>query len=570
MGKYVEEFSKRGIKTQVLGEINLEEVDIVNHFLRLYKAIAHSHNKEYRTGAVELLKLKLYEGKAAPESGLKLTGFEEDIYEAAANNIIDELVEAVKGLSAYGKAAYLAEKFDLFFVGKEQSYTYIISSQTKLQQLIENMFAEDKGNTVAFIRKTEQYISDFLDRELVLENNGTDVVRLMNYHKAKGLQGKIVILPPKSAKKENDETDYRKDDNYYPLITWGCDGWRGIKGSTCSFMGPEEIKEEAKSADRSEKIRLDYVATPRAEEVLIFIGDENIEEDVERLESPIINEKKAEQFAEYERNAVFSTEGKDGIAYHKFNPSGFENTSKTRAEAYIKAKESGIEKFTRDEIRPSGNVIGTVLHRALELLIERLGLSTDDENLAIICAKQAVNEFKKDITEGIIGEAEKLKELNRYREFLPKAVRALESYIKEKYGKDISDKNVKIFTELPFSFYDADKSDELKKIEEIRLKEDEIAVDGAVWINGTADLIFVYGDRAIVFDYKSDLADYITEKEDFEKTLEERYTGQLALYRYAVNKLYGIDKDKIELKLLYFKDYGDGLKVCEKKILENE
>lgn len=570
MGKYVEEFSKRGIKTQVLGEINLEEVDIINHFLRLYKAIAHSHNKEYRTGAVELLKLKLYEGKAAPESGLKLTGFEEDIYEAAANNIIDELVEAVKGLSAYGKAAYLAEKFDLFFVGKEQPYTYIISSQTKLQQLIENMFAEDKGNTVAFIRKTEQYISDLLDRELVLENNGTDVVRLMNYHKAKGLQGKIVILPPKSAKKENDETDYRKDDNYYPLITWGCDGWRGIKGSTCSFMGPEEIKEEAKSADRSEKIRLDYVAKTRAEEVLIFIGDENTEEDVERLEIPIINEEKVEHFAEYERNAVFSTEGKDGIAYHKFNPSGFENTSKTRAEAYIKAKESGIEKFTRDEIRPSGNVIGTVLHRALELLIERLGLSTDDENLAVICAKQAVNEFKKDITEGIIGEAEKLKELNRYREFLPKAVRALESYIKEKYGKDISDKNVKIFTELPFSFYEADKSDELKKIEEIRLKEDEIAVDGAAWINGTADLIFVYGDRAIVFDYKSDLADYITEKEDFEKTLEERYTGQLALYRYAVNKLYGIDKDKIELKLLYFKDYGDGLKVCEKEILENE
>ena len=432
------------------------------------------------------------------------------------------------------------------------------------------MFAEDKGNTVAFIRKTEQYISDLLDRELVLENNGTDVVRLMNYHKAKGLQGKIVILPPKSAKQDNDETDYRKDDNYYPLITWGRDGWRGIKGSTCSFMGPEEIKEEAKRADRSEKIRLDYVAKTRAEEVLIIIGDENTEEDVARLEIPIIKEEKAEQFAEYERNVVFSTEGKEGIAYHKFNPSGFENTSKTRSEAYIKAKESGIEKFTRDEVRPSGNVIGTVLHRALELLIERLGLSTDDENLAVICAKQAVNEFKKDITEGIIGEAEKSKELNRYREFLPKAIGAMESYIKEKYGKDISDKNVKIFTELPFSFYEMDKSDELKKIEEIRLKEDEIAVNGAAWINGTADLIFVYGDRAIVFDYKSDLADYITEKEDFEKTLEERYTGQLALYRYAVNKLYGIDKDKIELKLLYFKDYGDGLKVCEKEILENE
>ena len=202
-------------------------------------------------------------------------------------------------------------------------------------------------------------------------------------------------------------------------------------------------------------------------------------------------------------------------------------------------------------------------------MIERLGLSTDNENLATICSTQAINEFKKDITEGIPGEAEKSKELNRYTEFLPKAVRALESYIKEKYSKDISDKNVRIYTELPFSFYETNKSDELKKIEKIRLKEDEIAADGAAWINGTADLIFVYGDRAIVFDYKSDLADYITEKEDFDKTLEERYTGQLALYRYSINKLYEIDSDKIELKVLYFKDYGDGLRVYEKKVLEN-
>lgn len=570
MGKYVEEFIKRGIKTQVFGEIELKEVEILNNFLRLYKAIAHSHNKEYRTGAMELLKLKLYEGKADKTSGLKLTGFEEGRYEVVAGKILDELVEATKFFSAYGKAAYLVEKFDLFFIRKELSSTYVVSSQTKLQQLIENMLAEDKGNTVAFIRKTEKYISEILDREMVLENAGTDVVRLMNYHKAKGLQGKIVILPPKRKNSENDETDYRKDNSYYPLITWGLDGGRGLNGSTCSFIGSEEMKAEAESAGRCEKTRLDYVAKTRAEEVLIFIGDKNIEEDVEKLEIPEINEAKVEQFAEYERNTVFSTEGKDGVAYYKLNPSSFENTSKTRAEAYKKAKESGLEKFTRDEIRPGGNVIGTVLHRALELLIERLGISYDNEKLAVICAKQAINEFKKDITEGIPGEAEKSKELNRYREFLPKAVRALESYIKEKYSKDISDKNVKIYTELPFSFYETNKSDELKKIEKIRLKEDDIVADGAAWINGTADLIFVYGDRAIVFDYKSDLADYITEKEDFDKTLEERYTGQLALYRYSINKLYEIDSDKIELKVLYFKDYGDGLRVYEKELFGNK
>ena len=187
MGKYVEEFAKKGIKTQVLGEIDLKESEILNNFLRLYKAIAHRYNKEYRTGAVELIKLKLYEGEAKAESELRLSGFDEDKYEAMANKLIDELADTTKGFSAYGKAAYIAEKFDLFFVKKEKYYTDVISGQTKLQQFIENMFTEDKGNTVAFIRKAEKYISELLDRELVLENTGTDVVRLMNYHKAKGL-----------------------------------------------------------------------------------------------------------------------------------------------------------------------------------------------------------------------------------------------------------------------------------------------------------------------------------------------------------------------------------------------
>lgn len=215
-------------------------------------------------------------------------------------------------------------------------------------------------------------------------------------------------MPIIKKKGENEGTDYRKDDNYYPLVTWGWNGGRGIGGSICSFIGSGEMEDEACSAERCEKTRLDYVA-------------------------------------------------------------------KTRADEYKKAKEEG-------------------------------------------------------------------------------------------YDKEIADDSVKILTEFPFSFYENNKSEELKEIEQIRLKKGEAAEDGAAWINGTADLFFLYKDKAIVFDYKSDLADYIEDRETFERTLEERYTGQLMLYRYAINKLYGIDKGNIELRLLYFKDYGDGLRVYEKAI----
>lgn len=107
--------------------------------------------------------------------------------------------------------------------------------------MIEKLFADDKVNANAFIIKAENYISKKLDRELLMEDERADVVRLMNVHKAKGFQGNIVIMVNKVNKDRRtgeiidvsidaaDESgsDFRKENTYFPLIKWGYEGGRG-------------------------------------------------------------------------------------------------------------------------------------------------------------------------------------------------------------------------------------------------------------------------------------------------------------------------------------------------------
>ena len=70
-----------------------------------------------------------------------------------------------------------------------------------------------------------------------------------------------------------------------------------------------------------------------------------------------------------------------------------------------------------------------------------------------------------------------------------------------------------------------------------------------VWINGQADLVVKKGDLVTVYDYKSDKRNG-KPIPDFEDALFKKYEGQLALYRYAIGKSFGLanvkaDKDTL-------------------------
>lgn len=587
MGSYVKEFEKLGIKTQVLGEVDLDEAFILKNFLKYYKFLSNPYDKESKISVLELLKVKLSLDK--PE----LSGTEKLCF---ANQIMDELLEEGKRLNPYGKILFLMEKLNLLFSVKDCQDTIVLSMQTKLQQMVETIFSKEKGNEEKLALLMEDYMTRRLERELLLEEGEQGVVRLINFHKAKGLEANIVMIPVDihlAMIKGNKGTDYRKEGKYYPNL-------KGPGGFTFTFLGGEEIEAEAKSEEAYEKMRLKYVAETRAKEVLIeatLINPlDGKEEELEALECRKIKSENLDE--NFEKKYLFFTVKKAQTQislnyqpyyvakkserellpaiYKKINPSGFERASSLREGIRKKYYlEQSVEKKIDDE-RPTGNIFGTVLHRVMEVIVSRYQLfiaHSDYEEKKDLpffvktSVKQAIMEAEADITLSFADEEAKNQELLRYETFLMEAGLALVAYLKEKIF--IGQKQ-EILTELPFSYYE-EEAGELKILEkDVFMKKEEDWVEDGVksaWVNGTADLVVLRGDKAVIYDYKSDYAPYIQEKSDFEQTLSEKYKGQLKLYRHSIHRLYGIEKSKIQLVILYFKDYGDGLKVYEYEIL---
>jgi ATP-dependent exoDNAse (exonuclease V) beta subunit len=224
------------------------------------------------------------------------------------------------------------------------------------------------------------------------------------------------------------------------------------------------------------------------------------------------------------------------IAYVSYRPSDFEHGRKRKSNTKaVKWK------------RPKGTEFGTTMHRSLELLLNRMmhleecNREQQLDKMVTACVHQAMNEEKNDIASA---------EVEDYKAILPEMLKAYWSWLSQTdYLKGVK----AIHTELPFSYLKTIEDIKSENAEYLRekLKKDELE-EVPVWVNGTADLLFLYEDgTALVLDYKSDTIGGL-ELEQFREDLKKAYGGQLDMYRYAIQKLYDIPLDKITTKLVYF------------------
>ena len=109
--------------------------------------------------------------------------------------------------------------------------------------------------------------SKFVYRKV--EENDVDAVRFMNLHKAKGLEGNIVIWTNRREKETFHDGEYRVGNKVYPAIFKknrdnNVFAWAGYNRDTA-------LREAAIAADEAEQIRLEYVACTRLESRLMDI-----------------------------------------------------------------------------------------------------------------------------------------------------------------------------------------------------------------------------------------------------------------------------------------------------------
>ena len=391
------------------------------------------------------------------------------------------------------------------------------------------------------------YRETVLDRELPLEEHAK-AVRFMNLHKAKGLEGNIVILTKRNEKMKFRGGAFQKENVYYPALE---DDYRRIKWT--SYIRLTDILAEAEKEETEEQTRLQYVAATRAKQAFIVM-DAMSEECMFTNQAYKFNEDKADRSItsilkklpiktpsiptvknyvavtqKVEPQESLSGKWQNEPLYEKYSPSkmepsleiGDKDTAKADKPIFVKSK------------RPKGGVFGTAMHRGLELLIERWreDFTQNVEQLKpviSVCVNQAVIEGREDI---------KKNELTDYQEFLSEILTAFAKWAYEE--QLFTNANVaEVYTEYNFSYATKDVQANEKGKE--------------AWVNGTADLMLLGKDGSLqIFDYKSNRDDNLTE-EQFVCALKETYSGQLALYKKSMARLFKLDEEAITLGIFSF------------------
>ena len=134
-----------------------------------------------------------------------------------------------------------------------------------MRLLLSRLRQEPRGDFPALARAALTLCRGTLERELPLAPS-PDAVRVMNLHKAKGLEGKIVILAADARANRLPQ----KAGGVYPIVRINSFGTATLLYAPQDWS--EKRKEEEDCLD-AERVRLDYVAATRAEQLLLIAGD---------------------------------------------------------------------------------------------------------------------------------------------------------------------------------------------------------------------------------------------------------------------------------------------------------
>ena len=394
-------------------------------------------------------------------------------------------------------------------------------------------------------------------------------VRLMNLHKAKGLQGKIVIFLPR-------RVSAPKADSNVQRVGTDTLGWFEITDKD-SFTAPkydppewEDRKTEEVEFLKAERIRLKYVALTRAEdEAHIFslsveaagkkaktikawegfdaVGDEAPEIIIPDAENDgAAAAVSAERLVNAEAVMNMQQQMSDKIVqlrtkyYKRITPSDADQRNLSIAQADVEdQKDSRLQK--PDGI-PSGMLWGSIIHRAAELIV-CAGTFTD-ESVQESC-EQAVREQIQ---------SELLNKKQRKELALPTEAVTIEAIQVDLIKKAASNmkfmtdpdssfrkliKGAKLYPEIPFTISarkdQGELYDKLKEIVNVQ-GEDRIEVTGKI------DLALEDEDGTWrILDYKTDhmLPVDNGSKEAFHERLEQQYGNQLEIYKTVLQHLTG-------------------------------
>lgn len=514
---YADNLKRNGMPVNLYGALDLENDAIILRFKAIIHYLCNQNDAKAKYGAQEVLMRSLINNN-----------------EAQANTALDELMGEIKDLSACATIEYLAHQ-PKYFLDKYTNKEQMDYVQTILQQLLEYLLASGTCSLNEYDALIDLYIASGVDKSLSLTRE-ENAIRLMNLHKSKGLEGKIVIVLARGQDQYDKDDSYRKIYDYYPTIK---ESQRGSRYAVYnSEIGGLLNAEVPKMARQDEYRRLEYVEATRAEEALIFFDNHGTKYttifdkfDYSDCVDLTLHDKKIgdlyqnimvdgnikddeEKYNDVSKDLdIFNVNLNDDqkqISYTNSSPSQYEN--------YDTEWNPSFEK------RPMGATFGTILHRVFELtcLLIKDGKNIDNNEIISQAITESYKELKEDSKDNF---DIRLKQYQNY----------LNIKLDEFKKSSLMDKIIKakeIYPEYKFNFF---VTDDMK----VGLLD-----SGTKWLNGKVDLILVFDDHIEIYDYKTDHKGDLSIAE-LNQHLEDTYSYQQKLYCYAVSKCFNIERDKV-------------------------
>lgn len=554
MKSYIEAFSKTmpPIPVSVQGKYNVDDDEILRNYVILLDFFANFKNKAKKIAASQVI------------FGVDSLKYDLKSAQSELFSIRDNVFRKNRMDSA-SIAQYLLAREDLYLPKADQPMWKVRQYRIRLHQMIEKCLSDNDGNLSRLVELMYRYLKTKITHEIKLESD-TDAVKFINVHKVKGMSEQIVIIADRSNPEKAFEEGFRGNDGkFYPSVSYKTNPAYGDgRQYYPSYLMNEAIKDEADHKSNEDLCCLQYVAATRAKNAVIILP--NIKDNVwfnafDDPENDRINI--IEWLTDQENLGVSSGTPAGSVISHDIivledlNIKLSEDNSALTANQLISITPSGLELdmqtgyakedtakpgFTAEE-RPSNNIFGTVMHRVFELLVERRDLidaSTKDEQV-----KRAINQSIIESYDDIVTDDKD--DRKRYFDFLYEVL-TKKGYLDRIIGIV---KDAEVYTEYDFSFYvPDDERDKFKSDFKEHLEKNSITIpDGVpIWINGQADLVVKKGNSVTVYDYKSDIC---RGKPDFEKAMENKYAGQLKLYRYAIGKSFGIKQEDVKTELIH-------------------
>ena len=516
---YADALKSRGIDVNLYGALDIENDAYVLRYKVLINYLINRHNEKAIYGAKEVLMRSI------------ITEENDDI----ANEKLKEFTDKCKDYSPSALIEYLAHHLE-YFVDEYTNKAEMNYIQSTFQQLLEYLMSKGENSLADYVDLIDAYIASGIDKAISLTKS-ENAVRLMNLHKSKGLEGKIVIVIARFKDTNDRDESYQNKYDYYPSIKIGR---IGKILPTYSKHDQALLKDEIpKQARLDEYKRLEYVEATRAEEALIFFDNntnaKTIFDQFDFSDCIDLTKDNSQIHELYQDIIINGNIKKEETTFEdiKMDLNNFDISLNNTQRRYIFKNASPSEYEIYDDLydvksekRPSGKIFGTILHRVFELTCTSVKEHKNIYKEEIV--NQAILESYNDLKEST-KRHDKVIEL--YKEYLhTKLDEFLNSSLMEEIiqAKDI-------YPEYKFNFFlTDDMKNSISGLEE-----------GTLWLNGKIDLVLVFDDHIDIYDYKTDKKGNLS-TEDFDKHLEDTYGHQQRLYCLAASMCFNMDLSKIQ------------------------